>query len=138
MGGPFAGEWQPGEMNFVDRDGDQAAEDWEPPEAPPLEEPLNPQGMEVPVPAEEPWDEILVPAGKSMDGLSWGQWYEACPVFAKPWEMCHQGAEWPLGYSVASAGYVVALRRLVKDNKVCIMRALTLCVIREQHESVAH
>ena len=49
-------------MNFVDRDGYQAAEDWEPPEAPPLEEPLNPQGMEEPLPAGEPWDETLVPA----------------------------------------------------------------------------
>ena len=29
-GGPFARECRPGEMNFVDRDGYQAAEDWEP------------------------------------------------------------------------------------------------------------
>ena len=59
-------------MNFVDRDGYQAAEDWELPKAPPLEEPLNPQGMEGPVPAGEPWDENLVPAGKSADEVSWG------------------------------------------------------------------
>ena len=82
-GGRFAGECRPGEINFVDRDGYQAAEDWEPPEAPLPEAPLNPQGMEGPVPAGEPWDETLVPAGKSTDELSWGQWYEACPVFAK-------------------------------------------------------
>ena len=80
-------------MNFVDRDGYQAAEDWEPPEATPQEEPLNPQGTEEPLPAGEPCDETLGPAGKSTDELSWGQWYEACPVFAKAWEMCHQGAE---------------------------------------------
>ena len=53
--------------------------------------------MEEPLPAGEPWDETLVPNGKSTDKLSWGQWYEARPVFAKAWEMCHRGAEWPLG-----------------------------------------
>ena len=57
---------------------------------------------------------------------------------AKAWEMCHQGAEWPLGYSLAAAGNVVPLRRLVKDNKLCIPRALTPYVIREHHDSVAH
>ena len=49
-GGPFAGEWRPRDMNFVDRDGYQAGEDWKPPEAPPLEEPTNQQVMEAPVP----------------------------------------------------------------------------------------
>ena len=53
--------------------------------------------MEEPLPAGEPWSETLVPAGKSTDELTWDQWYEACPVFAKASEMCHQGAEWPLG-----------------------------------------
>ena len=43
-GGPFNGECLPGGMIFVDRDGYQAAEDWEPPEAPPLGEPPKPQG----------------------------------------------------------------------------------------------
>ena len=96
-------------MNFVDREGSQAAEDWEPPEAPPREEPPPPDGMEEPLPVGEPWDETLVPAGKSTDELSCGQWYEACPVSAKAWEMCHQGAEWPLGYSLAAAGNVVCV-----------------------------
>ena len=58
---------------FVVRDGYQAVEDWEPPEAPPQAEPPNPEGMEEPVPAGEPWDESLVPAGKCTDELSWGQ-----------------------------------------------------------------
>ena len=70
--GPFAGEWQPGGMTFVDRDGYRAAEDWEAPEAPLQEEPRNPQGIEEPIPAVEPWDETLVPAGKSTDELSRG------------------------------------------------------------------
>ena len=122
-------------MNFVDRDRYQAAEDSEPPEAPPLEDPRNPQWMEEPLPAGEPWDETLVPAGKSTDELSWGQWYEACPVFAKAWEMCHQ---WPLGYSLAAAGNVVALRGLVEVNKFCILESPDPYVIREHHESVAH
>ena len=73
--------------------------------------------MEELLPAAEPWDETLVPAGKSTDELSWAQWYEACPVFTQAWEMCHQGAEFLLGYSLAAAGNVVALRRLVNDNK---------------------
>ena len=56
-GGPFAGEWQPGEMNVFDRDAYQAAEDWELPEAPPLEEPRNPQRMEEPLPPGGPSDD---------------------------------------------------------------------------------
>ena len=72
-GGPVFGEWGPGEMNLVDRDGFQPAEDWEPPEAPLREEPPNPDGMEKRILAGELWDETLVRAGKSTDELSWGQ-----------------------------------------------------------------
>ena len=42
------------------------------------------------------------------------------------------------GVSLASAGNVVAKRRLVLGNKICVPMAITPYVIREHHESLGH
>ena len=41
-------------------------------------------------------------------------------------------------YCLAAAGNVVAMRRLVWKNKICVPRAITAYCIREHHECVAH
>ena len=52
--------------------------------------------------------------------------------------MTQEGAEWPEGYSLASAGTVVAKRHLLLEDKIGVPMAITPYMIREHHESVGH